>query len=130
MPGRRPKSRHMKLITGNPGKRKLPESEVEPPPGEIVRPAFLTYRQVELWNEWESILTHMGTLTVADVPPFARWCVIMAQFEKEQEKMNDSGKAELRHLEGILGIGASSRAKLGTLGKGKKIDPAEKYFAG
>jgi hypothetical protein len=104
----------------------LPENEPVPPSGEIIRPAYVKYRAAEIWDANVATLTAMVTLTVADVQPFARWCVGMAEFEKKEWDMKATDKAELRHLESILGIGAPSRTKLGTV-KGK-FDPSRKYF--
>lgn len=116
------------MVTGNPGRRPLPENEPTPPPGEIVKPAFLKYREAELWDEWRPILEAMGTLTVADVPPFARWCVKMAQFEEEKRTMNAAELAQMRMLEADLGMAASARAKLGTTKSKKQKDPTEAFF--
>lgn len=102
--------------------------EPEPPAGEIVKPAFLKYRASELWDERSPKFIAMGTLTVADVDNFAAWCVLMAEFEKSQEKMQASLVAQMRMLGAEFGMGASARAKLGTTGKRKDNDPSDKFF--
>lgn len=126
MAGRRPKPARLKLVEGTDRADRDRGSEPEPPVGEIVRPVFLKYREAELWDEWRPVLEAMGTLTVADVPPFARWCVKYAQFEDEKRTMNASELAQMRMLETDLGIGATARAKLAT--KGKRADPADEFF--
>lgn len=125
--GRRPKPTVLKLLEGTQRADRARENEPVPPEGEIKMPAFLKYRAAELWAEWEPILTAMGTLTVADTPPFARWCVGMAFYESMNGLVQGEVKSDLRHLEGILGIGAASRARLATP-KEKKSDQARKYF--
>lgn len=128
MAGRRPKPTLLKLVTGNPGKRPLPESEPTPPDGEIVRPRFLKYRAKELWEDRAPIYIAMGTLTLADVDHFAAWCVLMAKFENLKGEMLSSQVAQMRMLGADFGMGASARAKLGTTGKGKPKDPADEFF--
>jgi phage terminase small subunit len=105
----------------------LPENEPVVPEGEIVMPEFLKSREIGLWDEWEPILKAMGTLTVADVPAFARWCVKMAQFEEEKRLMTAADLTQMRQLESDFGMSASARAKLGT-GKQKPKDPADAFF--
>ena len=129
MAGRRPKPTHLKVLLGNPGKRPLPESEPEPPEGDVVRPELLKYREAELWDQYAPRLVEMGTLTVVDVPLFAAWCVLMAEFEEVKANMQASGIAQLRMLAASFGMDASARAKLGsTSGKRKPKDPAEQFF--
>lgn len=130
MAGRRPKPTRLKLVTGNPGKRALPDNEPTPPAGAVIRPAFLKYRAAELWDERSPIFLAMGTLTVADADNFAAWCVLMAEFEKIGEGMQASQIAQMRLLGAEFGMGASARAKIGAGGKGKKKDPADEFFDG
>lgn len=126
MPGRRPKPTSLKLLKGTERKSRQRVNEPIPPAGQIIRPGFLKYREIELWDEYEPVLVAMGTLTVADVPNFAAWCVKMAQFEDEKGKMKASDISQMRMLAAGLGMDASARAKLGT-GK-KKKDLADEFF--
>jgi phage terminase small subunit len=128
MPGRKRRPTRLKIVTGNPGRRPLPDSEPEPPEGNVERPAFLKYRAAEIWDERAQIFITMGTLTVADVDNFAAWCVLMAEFEQSQEKMQASMIAQMRMLAADFGMGASARAKLGTGGK-KQTDPSDQFFS-
>jgi phage terminase small subunit len=127
MAGRRPKPTSLKLLQGTARKSRERVNEPIPPEGKIVRPDFLKYREVELWDEYGPVLVAMGTLTVADVPNFAAWCVKMAQFELEKGNMKASDIAQMRMLAAGLGMDASARAKLGTP-KSKKKEAGEKYF--
>ena len=130
MAGRRPKPTRLKLITGRQRAARARTGEPEPPTGAIERPAFLKYRAAELWDERAPIYIAMGTLTVADVDNFAVWCVLMAEFDKSQEKMQASLIAQMRLLGAEFGMGASARAKLGTSGNKKPTDPADEFFGG
>ena len=128
MAGRRPKPSRLKLVEGTARADRMRAAEPEPPPGEIVRPEFVKYRAAELWNEYAPALVAMGTLTVVDVPNFAIWCVLMAEFEEVKAKMKPSGIAQMRMLGASLGMDASARAKLGNGGKAKQDDPANAFF--
>ena len=50
MKGRRPKPTHLKLVTGNPGKRKLNSGEPKPQGNLKDAPAWLTKQQKEGWR--------------------------------------------------------------------------------
>ena len=128
MPGRRPKPTSLKLVTGNPGKRALPEEGAEPTPpaGDIVAPAFLKKRALELWNEYQPTLSAMGTLTVADVHMLAEWCQLTVKMERNRTTASE--RAQRRMIGTELGIGAAARAKIGAGGKKPKQDPADEFF--
>src|SRR5690606_12320278 len=126
MAGRKPKPTHLKIVEGTARRDRMPENEPIPPEGEIVRPAYLKYRAVELWDEYAPLLIDMGTLTVVDVPNFAAWCVLMAKFEDHNGDVKASEVAQIRMLAASLGMDASARAKLGNTGsKPKPKDPAD-----
>lgn len=124
---RKPKPTRLKLLEGTARADRDRGPEPTPPVGEIVRPAFLKYRAAELFDERSPIYIAMGTLTVADVDNFAVWCVLMAEFEKSQEKMQASQVAQMRMIGAGFGMDASSRAKMGAGGK-PKDDPADEFF--
>lgn len=130
MPGRRPKPTALKLVTGNPGKRALPEEGAEPvpPAGEIIRPAFLKKRAAELWYEYAPVCTSMGTLTTADPHLLAEWCQLTVKMERNRTTASE--RAQRRMIGTELGIGAASRAKIGAGGKRPPADPADAFFQG
>jgi phage terminase small subunit len=129
MPGRRPKSKHLKVITGNPGRRPLPETEPTPPEGPIVRPASVQYRAAEIWDQFAPICIALGTLTTADVLTFANYCRLQAKCDEVgPAEMSGSHLSNLRALATALGLDAPGRAKLGMMGNGKPADPADKFF--
>jgi P27 family predicted phage terminase small subunit len=64
----------LKILRGNPGKRKLNENEPLPPSGDITKPEGLSARAGAVWDDLAPVLLVMGTLTTADVRPFARLC--------------------------------------------------------
>jgi Phage terminase, small subunit len=88
--GRRPKPTALKILQGNPGKRRLNEDEPQPPAGPVECPAQLKGPVVEVWQELSAIALAMGTLTAADVAPFATLCELeltrrLASQEKHRE---------------------------------------------
>lgn len=71
--GPQPKPTKLKQLEGNPGKRKLPENEVQPIGG-LARPSHVTGQAAE---EWDRAVCAMppGFYTAADVPVLAGYCV-------------------------------------------------------
>jgi phage terminase small subunit len=67
MAGRRPKPTHLKVVTGNPGKR----NDKEPQPAREIPspPAHLTDWGETAWGRMTVLLDGMGILTVADTLP-------------------------------------------------------------
>jgi hypothetical protein len=76
--GRRPAPTKLKLLRGNPGKRKPNQDEPQPPEGVTVRPADLSAGAMLVWDELAPTCLAMGTLTVADVTPFRTMCELEA----------------------------------------------------
>ena len=128
MAGRRPKPTALHLLQGTQRSARVRINEPVPPDDEVVKPAELKHTASELWDEYAPPLIAMKTLTVVDVPPMTRWCLGYAEYlDASGKNISVALQAELRQLEAILGIGAASRARLGTK-KGTKKDPAEKFF--
>lgn len=113
MRGRPPKPTALRVLQGNPGKRPLPADEPKPE-GPAVRPKFLKGRSRKIWDEFAPIVEKMGLLTSADAMPFARWCVLQAEFEKDADRFPASKMARMDSLEARFGLDPSSRARLGT----------------
>jgi phage terminase small subunit len=80
--GRRPQATALKILRGNPSKKKLNENEVRPPSGEIEKPAWLSEGASRVWDRTAPICLHMGTLTVADVNVFGAMCEGQATLER------------------------------------------------
>lgn len=127
--GRKRKPTGIKLVTGNPGKRDLPENELEPegaptpPPSVLKEPSVL-----EIWDQYAPMLTELGVLTAADSHQFAVWCHLADQFEKYPAGMPAAKINAMRALASSYGMDPSSRTQLP--GKPKKVDPEEKFFGG
>ncbi len=66
MAGRRPKPTHLKLVTGNPGKRAINKSEPNPTRGIPAQPNHLSPQARLAWDSFSLMLDKIGVLTEAD----------------------------------------------------------------
>lgn len=91
MAGRRPKPTALKLIQGNPGRRKLNASEpkptagAEPPPG-------MTDGAVRAWKLVAPQLQRLGLLTEIDSHALMLFCEAHATFTTAREKLAATGE--------------------------------------
>ena len=82
--GRRPyrQPTAIKVLRGNPGKRKFDTREPLPPvDSPVVKPAGLSPGAVVVWEEMAPIVLAMRTLTAGDVRTFATYCELQATFD-------------------------------------------------
>ena len=119
--GRRPKSTALKILQGNPGKRRLNPNEIRPPVGEVVKPATLSAGAATVWDEIAPICLYMGTLTAADVKAFARMCeleatwnaIIALKGKKSFKPHRELQLArDLRPYSAIFGLEPASRSRI------------------
>lgn len=87
--GRRPQPTELKVLRGNPGKRKPNEHAPLPPVGEVVKPAGLSAGGSAVWDELAPICLAMKTLTTADVRPFASLCELQATMQRASASKDD-----------------------------------------
>src|SRR5688500_1891564 len=83
--GRRPQPTALKMLRGNPGKRKPNPREPNPPVGDVNPPKRLSKMARLVWDELAPVCLSMGTLTLADVRPFARLCELQADLDRACE---------------------------------------------
>jgi phage terminase small subunit len=119
LPGPPPKPSALKLLHGNPGKRKLPQREPKPPLG-AEPPKFIRADAVLLaeWNRQAPRLKRVGVLTEIDDDALAALCVLEVKFVE----MTSSGEAsasalanltkELRALWSRFGMTPADRARV------------------
>lgn len=84
MPGPPPTPTALKLLRGNPGKKKLNDAEPTPPRGTAKPPEYILARP-ELLKEWDRQsprLAAMGVLTVVDEDALATLCVMEVLFRE------------------------------------------------
>lgn len=83
--GRKKKPTHLKVVEGNPGKRKL-TSEREPKPSgaEPDKPQFTTGEASECWDRMVLELRAMGLLHAADVDSMEIYCEAFGTWRRAQ----------------------------------------------
>lgn len=141
MAGRKPKPTHLKLITGNPGRRPLNDNE--PKPDRVV-PACPEHLSVGAKKEWirvTELLIKVGILTVIDGDALSLYCQLYSDWvdlQKEKGKpgfvfADDKGRKnplmtvqnelvkDIKALCSEFGMTPSSRSRLSVSG-GKKTN--------
>jgi P27 family predicted phage terminase small subunit len=92
MAGRRPKPTHLKVVTGNPGKRKLNDKEPQPEKSIPSPPEHLTDWGKVAWGKLSVLLDGMGVLTVADSMALERLCDIYADILQLRDTIAIEGR--------------------------------------
>ena len=116
----KPKPTKMKKLEGNPGLRKLPEHELEPPLNMPVMPAHFC---ADAKEEWERIcpgLNHMGILTLVDCNALAAYCTAYALWAQSWRAINGMTK------EGVLGSGLMIKTTNGNMIQNPLVGTANK----
>ena len=123
--GAKPKPTALKVVTGNPGKRNLPESSgVEPRTEPIKPPEELDLRQQLLWERY---IDPAWWLTEHDAPIAYVWVCLQAEFQSCPAEMTAARISNLRSAASEIGLGPSARARLALEGAGKS-DPEDGFF--
>jgi len=92
MPGPPPKPTHLKLITGNPGKRKLNKNEPKPTIGIPPVPDHLSDEAKAEWTRIAVDLNAIGLLTHVDRAALAAYCQAWADWVEAEEQLRRYGK--------------------------------------
>lgn len=92
MAGRRPKPTCLKLVTGNPGKRKINKKEPSPSREVPSPPSHLTDWGKVAWGKLTLILDDMGVLTVADTLALERLCDLYADILQLRDTIAVEGR--------------------------------------
>lgn len=74
MKGRKPKPTHLKLVTGNPGRRNLNAKEPKPKRSRPSPPAHLSDKALESWGYVSGLLDRMGVLAECDAMALEMLC--------------------------------------------------------
>ena len=137
--GPRPTPTKLKILRGNPGKRRLNNDEPQPPSDGISMPPHLGEVAAVRWRELLPMLQSVKVMTTADVESLARYCdtyewwlATRAKLKQEGDTypiLNDKGEikyiaqrpevaiahklaVQLRQLEQDFGLNPSARASL------------------
>lgn len=86
--GRKAKPTHLKVVTGNPGKRPLKEDLL--PPVEIPSaPACLSRDAADIWLTTTMELAKLGIIARIDVHQIAAYCNIVSRMQKAQAVLDE-----------------------------------------
>lgn len=150
MPGGRPrKPTRLKVLQGNPGKRRLPKREPEPAALEdLAAPAWLKGHALEEWKRVTPELQRLGLLTIVDVAALAGYCQAFARWRQAKDavdeeksvdvaiarglvKMEKEALAQMKALAGEFGFTPASRSRVAGAGKPpEEKDPFEEWAKG
>jgi P27 family predicted phage terminase small subunit len=88
MSGPPPTPLHLRMLRGNPGKRRLrPEPEPAREPQCPDPPAFVTGYAADEWWRVAPELHRLGLLTVLDIMPLAAYCVSYRRWRQAEEAL-------------------------------------------
>lgn len=94
MRGRKPRPTHLKLVTGNPGKRPLNKAEPKPATGLPQPPAELSD---DARNEWRRVATRLhalGLLTGVDRAALAAYCQAFGRWRQAERALAEMAKLD------------------------------------
>ncbi len=90
--GRKPKPTAIKVLEGNPGKRKLNTAEIKPAKTKMPEcPDWLEDEAKAEWNRLCKNLFELGILTDLDVTTFASYCQAYARWREAEEFISQHG---------------------------------------
>lgn len=92
MAGRRPTPTHLKVVTGNPGKRAINKNEPKPPADPVKMPAHLNATAKSAWTNVKSILGRMGVLSKADEYALERLVSCYAEIRDCEKAIKTHGR--------------------------------------
>lgn len=89
--GRKPKPTAIKMLEGNPGKRKLNTSEPTPSKKAPTCPKWLDNEAKKEWRRLSKQLESLGVLTEIDMAAFAGYCQCYARWKEAEEFISKHG---------------------------------------
>lgn len=147
--GAKPKPIELKILEGNPGKRKLPNL-VPIPSSDITCPTFLSYSARREWKRIIPLLKVLGLLTGLDRAALALYCQWYGRWVDAEKTLKEKGPLYktsdgkiiqspmlviARHASeitksclGEFGLTPSARARMLNLSKSDDQDPMEQLL--
>lgn len=101
MPGPPRKPTRLKILTGNPGKRRLNKCEPQPAPGGLVCPASMPREGKELWARIVPELERIGVATGIDQTALESYCRAYATWKYAERKLQEEGMTFTSQNSGI-----------------------------
>jgi P27 family predicted phage terminase small subunit len=147
--GKKPKPTALKLLEGNPGKRRLNSQEPRVAVSMPKPPKHLTQGALNEWKRVAKILHAVGVLSVIDRAVLAGYCQSYARWAEAEQKLKDHGLlikskspnnfpmqspylaiankalAQMMSLAAELGLTPSSRVRIHANPERTKTQPAE-----
>ena len=150
MPAGRPaKSARTKILTGNPGKRKIRKRQVQVAGGAPKCPSWLPKLAKAEWNRIAKILEPAGRLTHADLAALCSYCTAMAELQEATQVLEKEGRtfttekgytgqhpavgmqrsawSALKTFAALFGLDPSSRSRLPPPPDKKDEDPFDAF---
>lgn len=128
MPGRKPKPVELKLLDGNPGKKRINRSRPKPRSGIPSCPSWLS---PEAKKEWRRVVKEMGptgALRIVDGSMLATYCHLWGEFvdaARNGKTLSGNFIAQMRALASEFGMTPSSRSRITVGDKQEEVDPLE-----
>ena len=150
MKGRKRKPTPLKLVRGNPGKRKLPKNEPQIAPGIPPCPKHLNDEERQLWYEIGEELYKLGVLTNVDAGVFEVYVTALAMMRRvkpEIEKalifqgpnggavhnpylaIHNKAKEQVMKAGAELGLSPASRSRVSVKKPKEEADPFKEFEA-
>lgn len=92
--GRKPKPTHLKLVTGNPGKRSLNENEPRPVPSLPSPPPHLDDEAKVEWSRVSEQLYALGCLAEIDRAALAAYCQAYSRWVRAEHAIAEMAKRD------------------------------------
>ena len=89
--GRKPTPTALKVLEGNPGKRKLNDNEPRPDKKAPSCPKWLEPEAKKEWRRLAKKMEQMGVLTEVDMAAFAGYCQAYARWKEAEEFITQHG---------------------------------------
>ncbi|KXV33082.1 terminase [Gluconobacter thailandicus] len=120
MKGRKPKPAHLRVVTGNAGKRALPEdglrlkSEAAPPPD------YLDEDGQSAWNRLVPVLVERGIFTLLDHDALAQYCATYSRWLRAERTLQD-GEGDTYETHGRQGTMKRGRPELAIIAESIRL---------
>ena len=102
MVGRPRKPTKLKIVQGNPGKRKLPENEPQPTLGIPTRPGWLSPEAKREWNRVVAELDAIGLLATVDRALLTAYCECWGQYVDAVKALRKAGSMTFETDKGYI----------------------------
>ena len=151
MAGRRPKPTHLKLVTGNPGKRRLNAQEAKPRAVAPKCPDELSPAAKAEWKRVSRQLLNLGLLTEIDRAALAAYCQAWGQWMDAVTQLQRTGAvvkapsgypilnpyltvanqayAQMKAMLTEFGMSPASRSRVAADLPTAEESPADRYFS-